>query len=87
MKIYSIKEVAEKYVVSNSTVEHWIHTGQLRAVNVGRDAGKKRARWRISESALAAFEETRAAHPPVQPTRRRRTKADADGVTRFYGGW
>jgi hypothetical protein len=73
---YSVKDIQEMYSVSQFTVLHWCATGQLKAINVGRDPGKKRARWRITESALRDFEASRATTPPPPKTRRRRKSND-----------
>jgi excisionase family DNA binding protein len=77
----SVKDLCERYSVSEQTVLGWIHSGELRAINVGRRPGAKKPRWRISESALAAFEQARTPTPP--PTRVRRRK-QPDDVIEFY---
>lgn len=72
---YTVKQIQERYGVSQATVLHWCATGQLKALNVGRDPGKKRSRLRISQAAVDAFEIGRAVTPPPQPIRRRRKQA------------
>jgi hypothetical protein len=79
--MYAPKAVAQRYGVTVQSVLWWIHAGELRAINVGRVPGAKRARWKISEEALAAFEERRAKTPPPPRTSRKRRPAD---VVRFY---
>jgi predicted site-specific integrase-resolvase len=50
----SVHDLCERYAVSEHTVLHWINSGQLHAVNVGRRQGAKRPRWRITPDALAS---------------------------------
>jgi hypothetical protein len=64
--------VARRYVIDVHRVLGWIKSGQLQAVNVGD--GAQRPRYRISEEALAEFEESRAAGPEPRITRIRRRK-------------
>ena len=78
---YSVKQIQERYAVSQATVLHWLHSGQLRSLSVGRDLGKKRARHRITESALQEFELVRTLTPPTPRTRRKRKKTSH--VTEF----
>jgi hypothetical protein len=72
--------------MSQATVLHWLQSGQLKSLNVGRDPGKRRARYRITESQLAEFELMRSGNSEPAPTRRRR-KQKSDDVVRVYGGW
>ena len=53
---YTVREICNRYAVHEQTVLAWIHSGELKAVNVGVAPGKKKPRWRISQSALDAFE-------------------------------
>ena len=69
---YTPREIAESRGVSVDTVRSWIHSGQLRAVNLARAAGSRKPRWRVSETDLAAFELARSNTPAPKPTRRRR---------------
>jgi excisionase family DNA binding protein len=78
---FSIKNIRERFGVSEHTVLTWIHTGELRAVNVGRKAGAKKPRWRITQEALEAFEVLRT--PTPVPPRVRRRKRPA-GIIEFY---
>lgn len=77
----SVKEVAERFGVSQHTCLTWIRSGELRAVNVGRRLGAKKPRWRITQEALEAFEQLRTPTPPMPRTQRRRQPAD---VIEFY---
>jgi excisionase family DNA binding protein len=76
----SVRDVCERYSVSEHTVLGWIRAGELRAVNVGRRPGAKKPRWRVTQSALEAFEQLRTPTPP--PSRKRRQRL-AD-VIEFY---
>jgi len=78
----SVRNVCERYGVSEHTVLHWLHSGQLKAVNVGRDLGAKKPRWRVSQEALDAFEALRT--PTPQPPRVRRRKKRPTDVIEFY---
>jgi excisionase family DNA binding protein len=78
---FTVKDLTERYRVSEHTVLGWIRSGELRAVNVGRKSGAKKPRWRIPEEALSAFELSRTATTP--PPRMRRRKRPA-GVIAFY---
>ena len=74
---YTVRDICNRYGVHEQTVLGWINTThELKAINVGRALGKKKPRWRISESALAAFELLRTPTQPAPRTRRRRKKSD-----------
>ena len=77
----TVREVAQRYGVGEHTVLGWIRSGQLRAINVGRNIAAKKPRWRITAEALETFELVRL-HTPPQPTRRRRKRQAA--ATEFY---
>jgi len=79
--VYSVKQICERFAVSEHTVLGWINCGELRAINVGRRPRSKKPRWRVTEEALAAFEHARTPIPPPPRTRRRRRPAD---VIEFY---
>jgi excisionase family DNA binding protein len=79
--MYTVQDIQRRYGVSVHTVLGWVRSGELRAVNVGRRAGAKKPRWRVSEEALAAFEQLRTPTPP--PPRARRKKRPA-GIIEFY---
>lgn len=78
---YTVKNIQERYGVSQHTVLHWLASGQLKCLNVGRDPGKKRARYRITQAQLDAFEALRTPTPPPPRTRRRKRSSD---VVEFY---
>jgi excisionase family DNA binding protein len=77
----SVRDLCDRYGVGEHTVLAWIHSGQLRAVNVGRRPGAKKPRWRITQEALEAFELARTSTPPPPRTRRRNRPTD---VVEFY---
>lgn len=65
----TVRDIMNKYSVTEQTVLAWIHSGELEAVNVGVESGKKRPRWRITDAALAAFEKKRSARPTKRTAR------------------
>jgi transposase len=71
---YSVADIQERFGVSQGTVLHWLASGQLKCLNVGRDPGKKRARYRVTQGQLDSFEALRQLAPPPPTTRRRRRK-------------
>jgi len=77
----SVRDLCERYRVSAHTVLGWIRSGELRAVNVGRRQGAKKPRWRISATALEAFEALRTVTPPRPGSRRKKRVAE---VIEFY---
>jgi len=77
----SVRDVCERYGVSEHTVLSWIRAGELRAVNVGRRALAKKPRWRITQEALEEFEQART--PAPLPPRGHPRKVPAD-VIKFY---
>lgn len=79
--MFTTKQLQERYGVSEPTVLGWINSGQLVALNVAKTAAAKRATWRITPEALAAFEAARAATPA--PERKQRKRAP-EGVVEFY---
>jgi excisionase family DNA binding protein len=78
---HSVRDLCERYGVSEHTVLGWIHSGELPAVNVGRRLGAKKPRWRITQEAMEAFEQLRTHTPPPPRTRRKKQMA---GVIEFY---
>lgn len=73
--------VARRYGVAPETVVGWIRAGELAAINVAAP-GTIRPRFRVSPSALEAFERRRSATPsPKQPRRRRRVP---DGTRSYF---
>jgi hypothetical protein len=80
---FDVAAVAARYSVSAATVREWITSGDLAAVNVSRSAASRKPRWRISASALEAFEARRAPTlSPLAPRRQRRKKPT--DVVEFY---
>jgi len=79
---FDIKQIAERYMVSPSTVSGWIANNELDAFVVSRAAGSRKPRYRVTEEALAAFERRRAVGSQTPATPRRK-KAN-DGVVEFY---
>lgn len=78
-----VKDIAERFDVTEHTVLHWIDSGELKAVDVSRNRGK-RPNWRISPEALEAFEQSRMPMPQIKTTNRpRRSKADTE-LVEFY---
>lgn len=71
----TVEQVAERYAVSKAAVWDWIHSGELKALNVGRKPGLKKPRWRITMGAIENFELMRSARPPAPPVRRRRKQS------------
>lgn len=72
---FTVKDIENRYSVSEHTVLHWITTGQLVAVNVGKDPGKLKPRYRITQQSVDAFELSRSTSPPPTPSPRKRRKA------------
>jgi transposase len=79
--MYSVKQVAERFGVNQHAILGWIAAGELVAVNVARNAGGQRPRWRISESALAEFELRRTKTPPLPRAPRRKRAAE---IVQYY---
>lgn len=44
----TVKEVADRMKVGEATVRHWIRTGDLRAIDIGKG-------WRIADADLERF--------------------------------
>jgi len=78
----TIRDVCERYGVTEHSVLAWIHNGELSAVNVGRAPEARKPRWRITQAALDAFEQLRT--PTAALPRGRRKKQAAGDVVEFY---
>lgn len=52
---YTPQQAAEILGCADDQIVHWIHSGQLVAVNVAKEVNSKRPRWRISEADLGKF--------------------------------
>jgi Helix-turn-helix domain len=79
--MYTVKDLQRRYSVSVHTVLGWIRSGELHAINVGRAPEARKPRWRISQSALDAFEQVRT--PTAFRPRVGRKKLPGD-VVEFY---
>lgn len=77
-------EVAKLYRVSINTVTGWIHRGDLAAVNVGTRPNAGKPRWRISDAALAAFEQSRQMTRSAPREARGPRKQKENDVVEFY---
>jgi excisionase family DNA binding protein len=75
--VWTVREVARRYRVSQDKIRTWIRTGELRAVNTAAVLCGK-PRWVVSEEALAEFERRRSSVPSAkpQPVRRQRLQRD-----------
>lgn len=49
-RVFSVKDVAERYGVHFRTVHNWIKSGQLKAFKSGR-------KYQVTESAIIEFEQ------------------------------
>jgi len=74
---FTVADVAKLYAVGTATVIQWIRSNELRAVNVSRSRLSKKPRWRITQSALDAFEAARGASAPPERKQRRRPSGGA----------
>lgn len=63
------KAICEMLAIGIEPVLNWIHSGQLKAVNVSNSP--KRPRWRISKTDFDAFLASRSTQPT--PTKKRKT--------------
>jgi excisionase family DNA binding protein len=77
--MFTVEQIQARYGVGEGTVLGWIRSGELKAVNVGRNATAKKPRWRINPEALEAFERGRTPTPTAAVTpgkKPRRKKTD-----------
>lgn len=58
-----VSEVAGLLRVGEATVRHWIRSGDMRAIDLGRE-------WRIARSDLDDFIDRHASRPAAAPARR-----------------
>lgn len=77
MKTHSLSEVAEALGVSTRTVEIWISTGELRAVNVSRNRHSRKPRHRVTDADLNAFLASRETGKPARQTGKIRRKTES----------
>ena len=73
----TIQEVALRLHVSRDTVERWINSGNMHAVDVSSRLKKRSCRplWRISVESLETFLEGRANRPPIPTPRTHRIRS------------
>jgi excisionase family DNA binding protein len=79
---FTIREVCERYGVTATTVRAWVRSGALLALNVSRATTSRKPRWRITQSALDAFELSRTPTPAPPRVAGRRKRQGA--VIEFY---
>jgi hypothetical protein len=79
--MFTVEDLSKRYTVKPHTILAWLHSGELKGINVGRAIDKLKPRWRISQAAVDAFEAART--PTVEQTTRRRVKPAGD-VVQFY---
>ncbi len=80
-RFFTAEQVAEALGVNQCKVLGWLHSGQLRGINVAASAGG-RPRWRIRLADLEKFLAARAAPRPM-PTQRRRKHRDSQLIEFF----
>lgn len=69
-------QIAARLGVVNNKVLGWIRSGELRAVNLAASRSGQ-PRWKVLESELQRFLDSRAAMPPPpKPPRTRKTHSD-----------
>jgi excisionase family DNA binding protein len=81
-RLLTTAEVAERLAVNQTKVQGWIKSGELRAMDLAQKKGSRRPRYKITPTALAEFEASRAVGPPMAVLKRRRPVAA--GVKRFF---
>jgi excisionase family DNA binding protein len=81
--MFTVEDLCQRYSVSPHTILRWIHSGELAAVNVGRQPGARKPRWRVTEASLGAFEARRASRASPGRARSPRRKR-AGAVVEFY---
>ena len=81
--MFTVNDLMERYRVTSQTILAWIHSGELRAIDVSRKgATSGKPRWRFTQDAVDAFEALRMTTPP--PPKRTRRKGYHDDVIEFY---
>jgi excisionase family DNA binding protein len=55
----TVRELAERLEVAEATVRHWIKSGELRAIDIGKG-------WRIADTDLERFLQARETAPRSQ---------------------
>ena len=64
---YTVQQTSEILVTDDEQVLSFIHSGDLRAVNIAKTLNGKRPRWRIAEADLAKFLMARRHPASMQP--------------------
>jgi hypothetical protein len=72
--------IATRYGISPDKVLAWIHSGELRAINIAKTRAS-RPRWVISTDDLAAFERSRECVPHTRHSHHRHCRKE---VTEFF---
>jgi len=74
-RYYSVQQAAETLSTDDEQVLGWIHSGELKAVNVAKNPRGKRPRWRIAEADLGRFligrQHPASSQPAIRQTKRR----------------
>jgi hypothetical protein len=76
----TVNHVCVRYGIKPEKVLAWIHSGQLRALNLNTDPKSPRPRWRILSADLEAFERIRC---NLEPAKRGRPRKAAPAVKEF----
>lgn len=76
MQLLTAIEAADLLKVKPDRVRAWIKSGQIRGIDLSSNPGTGKPRFRVSESDLQAFLQTRAVTPDTRPKRRRRRNED-----------
>lgn len=76
-------QIAVRLGVTNSKILGWIQSGELRAVNLAATRSNQ-PRWKVLESDLERFLESRTALPPEPKKMRRRNERLATGEIDFF---
>ncbi len=76
-RVLTPPEIASRWRVNPDKVLQLIKSGQLRAMNLALNVNGKKSRYKILESELERFEDSRSTKPTSKATRRRRRTATA----------
>lgn len=68
----TVQELAERLEVAEATVRHWIKSGALRAIDIGKG-------WRIADTDLAIFLKAHETAPRQANAASQRSGGDEDG--------
>jgi hypothetical protein len=81
MATYGVQDLKKRYAVGEHTILQWIRNGDLAAINVSRQQGK-RPKWRFTQESIDAFELLRGSQP--EPTRTRHRRSKPGNIVEFY---